>query len=620
MRFNQFVFRNTVRNKSLYLAYFFSVLSTVMTFFTFSVFAFHPKLTSDLHSAVKTGMLASAIIIYLFSFLFVWYSVDIFLQSRKKEFGLLLIQGMSPKQLRKMIFQENMIVGFFATIFGSLVGLIFSQVILWLSRVSLHIDFAFYFPLKAIGVTFISFMILFLVISVFIQLKIPKMDIQTLLKSQDLGKGRLKPSKIKSVLAVALIGGGYAVALYVKGVAVVGAMLPVIFMVILGTSFLFNQLTLLIVNRLQKRESVFWKKTNMLVFSDLSFRMKDNAKSFFLVTVISTVAFSAIGTLIGFREMSLKSVNQTPYAITLSTSADEQKDIGQQVQQIEQELKKEQIDATKIDYQTLSYSFDDVTINVISQTDYNQLATAAGEKEIDDKEQAVLVTNKDNPMFDKTPDYLIKEFPVNNQEKIPVKKEILTKDVVPIFGSVVVLTNQAYESLHTNISSQKGYIWTASRSDYDKLVKLGATQTENPNVIVKASMEQMITNVFAPVLFIGLFIGIVFFISAGSFLYFRLYSDMNLDKEKFLMVHKIGFSKKEMKKVVYQQIAILFFTPIIVSCLHGIIALKAMYALFDQPLQLTAFAVLGTFIVIQIIYYLIARTFYFRKLYASIEN
>jgi putative ABC transport system permease protein len=131
-------------------------------------------------------------------------------------------------------------------------------------------------------------------------------------------------------------------------------------------------------------------------------------------------------------------------------------------------------------------------------------------------------------------------------------------------------------------------------------------------------MKQMITDSFAPVLFIGFFIGIIFFISAGSFLYFRLYSDMNVDIQKFKMVHKLGFSKKEMKKVVYQQVGILFFTPIIVSCIHGAVALTAMYALFSQGLQMTALYVLGAFILIQIIYYLVARVFYFNKLYRSV--
>lgn len=118
MNFSQFVVRNTLRNKHLYLAYFLSTLFSVMVFFTFSVMAFHPSLSENLNDKVQTGMLGSAIIIYGFAFFFVMYSMGVFLQSRKKEFGLLMIQGMSPKQLRKMVFIENLVIGFFCDDFG----------------------------------------------------------------------------------------------------------------------------------------------------------------------------------------------------------------------------------------------------------------------------------------------------------------------------------------------------------------------------------------------------------------------------------------------------------------------------------------------------------------------
>ena len=47
-----------------------------------------------------------------YSFYTRWMS----LSNLGKEFGTLMIQGMSPKQLKKMIFIENLVIGFFATI------------------------------------------------------------------------------------------------------------------------------------------------------------------------------------------------------------------------------------------------------------------------------------------------------------------------------------------------------------------------------------------------------------------------------------------------------------------------------------------------------------------------
>ncbi|AWI12927.1 hypothetical protein CQJ30_12645 [Caldibacillus thermoamylovorans] len=55
---------------------------------------------------------------------------------------------------------------------------------------------------------------------------------------------------------------------------------------------------------------------------------------------------------------------------------------------------------------------------------------------------------------------------------------------------------------------------------------------------------------YGPILFVGLFIGVVFFVSAGSFLYFRLYMDLDEDKQKFSSIAKMGLTVKELKKVL----------------------------------------------------------------------
>ncbi|MFW7372770.1 ABC transporter permease [Vagococcus fluvialis] len=623
MRFKEFVFKNTIRNKTLYMAYFFSTLVTVMTFFTFSVFAFHPSLNGNLHMAVKTGMTVSAVIIYLFSFFYVLYSMDIFLQSRKKEFGLLLIQGMSPKQLRKMVFQENTIIGFFATVVGSIVGIFFSQLILWLSKVTMHVDLGFYFPTKAIVVTFASFLLLFVLISFFIQFKIPKMDVQELLKSEDLGKGAVEASVLKSIAGVLLIGVGYAVALYVEGMQVVIAMVPVIVLVILGTKLLFNQVSVYVVNLLKKNENRFWKKTNMLVFSDLSFRMKDNARSFFLVAVITTVAFSAIGTLTGFKEMSLKGVNMDPYDFSYQVNADDETKGSQKITALKESFNKHNVEADEYVLNAVTMTGvdgrQDMNVKILSASDYNKVAKKIGEDEITvDSSKAISIKDKNAPDFTQgMGGEKATQLTLNNQE-LRIEEVEVNKVVYPSFGNLYVVADETYEAVAKDNQVSPFYAWLVTKGSYGEQLAVGKDFAEPNGIQFKVFMKQMITDSFAPVLFIGFFIGIIFFISAGSFLYFRLYSDMNVDIQKFKMVHKLGFSKKEMKKVVYQQVGILFFTPIIVSCIHGAVALTAMYALFSQGLQMTALYVLGAFIVIQIIYYLVARVFYFNKLYRSV--
>lgn len=155
-------------------------------------------------------------------------------------------------------------------------------------------------------------------------------------------------------------------------------------------------------------------------------------------------------------------------------------------------------------------------------------------------------------------------------------------------------------------------------ADKAQQIELGKAFAENRNIASNEFVADLTLQSYSPVLFVGIFIGITFFISTGSFLYFRLYSDMDTDIDKFKMIYKMGLSKKELKKMVNQQIGILFFTPIVVSLFHGAIALMTMFHMFKIGMQLSGWQVLGLFLVIQVVYYLIARTFYFRKVYKEV--
>src|SRR5699024_5106682 len=149
MTFRQFAFNNVFRNKRLSIAYFLSSLFTVTVFFIVSFFAFHPaSIDVNIRSVVINDMTVVGSIIYNYSYFLILYLIISFLQSRKKVFGILVIQGMSSRQIRKMVFLENMLIGLFATLFGIGLGVVFSKAILLVAENVLVLDAAlsFYLP------------------------------------------------------------------------------------------------------------------------------------------------------------------------------------------------------------------------------------------------------------------------------------------------------------------------------------------------------------------------------------------------------------------------------------------------------------------------------------------
>ncbi|MFA9559226.1 ABC transporter permease [Evansella sp. AB-rgal1] len=628
MTFRQFAFNNVIRNKRLYIAYFLSSMFTVMVFFTFAIFAFHPAFSGgSINNNALFGMGVAGGIIYVFSFFFVLYSMSSFLQSRKKEFGLLIMLGASNRQIRLMVFLENIIIGFFATIGGILSGLVFSKAILLIAENVLIIDetLDFYFPILAIVVTFISFIILFFCISIFVSFILRTKKLVDLMKGDKQSKGEPKASIILSIFAALLLIGGYGTALYVEGAAVIYAMIPVIIVVTLGTYLLFTQLSVYIIRVLKNNKSIFWRKTNMLLFSDLSFRMKDNARTFFMVAIISTVAFSAIGTLYGVQSYLTKGVKEmNPYTMTYNPSLNDSKEvIEDDISRINAVFQDEKME-TKMATMELNYFevLEDNNVIIVRASDYNRFAVLINEEELQPGKTEAIVVEQSGAVVmvgEKASERLMRNsIQLESGDKLQPTR-VLETDILPLISGYYVVHDEVYELLGPPVRSDFSAVWQAQDVRTEQVIEVGRKMNQlDDNLRYKSHVVDYtlfeINKGFGPILFIGLFIGIVFFVSAGSFLYFRLFSDLDEEKRKFRAIAKIGLTQKELNTVVNRQVALLFFSPIVIALVHGVVALTALSHLFDYDLTVESSLVLGSFALIQIIYFMIVRYFYVKQI------
>lgn len=587
---------------------------TVMVFFTFAIFAFHEAISgNDMNSSVQQGMNIAGGIIYVFSFFFILYSMSSFLTTRKKELGLLMMQGMSVRQVRLMIFLENMVIGFFATLGGIILGLIFSKVILLIAENVLVLDDAlnFYLPIQAIIVTFLSFILLFFIISLFVSYILRSRKLIDLIKGNKKSKGEPKANIFLTVSAVLLIGVGYAAALIVEGAVVIVAMLPVVVVVIIGTYLLFTQLSVYIIRKLKQNNNIFWWKTNMILFSDLSFRMKDNARTFFMVAIISTVAFSAIGTLFGFQTFLTEGLkNNNPYTFSYITVDQDKEDVAF----INETIAQEQMEAKHNQTKLAHYEIGQDNIFITSETDFNRFAAFLGEDTIDIQTGEVKVVEFTGNEYGQTEELLKQKLNLNSGTSL-IPKEVIYSRALPATDSYYVVSDQDFKELPAPISEESYHAWQVIKGQDNIIAASEKIEKVVPpyEFYAKDYSIYQLNKAYGLVLFVGLFIGIVFFVSAGSFLYFRLYADLEEDKQKFRSISKMGLTEKELKNVLTRQTAILFFTPILVALIHGAVALTALSHFFYYDLTKISLSVLGIFTLIQIIYFAIVRFFYTKQ-------
>ncbi|WP_421617171.1 FtsX-like permease family protein [Brevibacillus sp. TJ4] len=628
MTFRQFAFNNVWRNKRTYAAFFFSSVFSVMIFFVYAMFIFHPGIESEkIHASVATGMVIAEYIIFLFAFFFLFYCVGAFLKKREKEFAILFVHGMTPLQRNLLIVLENLLIGAMAIVCGIGLGMVLAKLFFQFAGFLLDVQaLPFYVPLKAIALTVVVFTLLFVAISVFTVLLLRNRSILELMQGSQRPKADPKASITLSVLATALLGISYILALTAEGVYVAVLLMPVGLMTVLGTYLMFTQLSVFLIGILKKRRVFYWRKTNLLTLSDMAYRMKDNARMFFLVSIVSTVAFCAIGTLASLAASIQETVLRiNPYAFEYHSKRENPEQL-QHLRLIESQLESSgmSFDRHEVMIRVLPEEVGDERIGVVKLSVYNTYARAAGKEKIEIGEQEAFVFLK---WFG---DEFAPERLIVGGSSLAVKKDAA---VLPLFSGLgferlAVVPDPVYEQVRASREEIRyGYAipaWKETMQISLFLEEEIGTLAEDERFYFKSrapvyhSMKQMANTA----LFIGLFVGLLFFVAAASFLYFRLYTDLESDKRQYRAISKIGMSESELTRVVTIQIALLFFVPILVAIVHSVVAFVSLQSFLDlmfvgSVVKPTAI-VLTSFVVVQTIYFWIIRNRYLFHLKRSL--
>ncbi|PDZ53044.1 ABC transporter permease [Bacillus sp. AFS094611] len=641
MTFRKLAFNNVLRNKRIYLGHFFSSTFAVLIFFTYGLLIFHPNLQGELNHVStimstfgKIGFQLSYYLIFVFSFLFIFYSVSAFLKNRKKEFGLLMLHGMSHQQLHRLIFFENMLIGIPSIVVGIGLGMVFSKLFLLVSGSLLGVEqtLAFYFPLKAMLVTAMSFVVLFLLISLFTSKMVKMNELVELIKSDEKPKTEPIVSVYISLLVFILFGAGYSAVHH--SIAAVNYMtlnqlfllvgVGVVF-IVFGTYFFFTQLCVYVLHTLKNRETTFFKRTNLLVISELMYRMKDNARTFFIVTIISAVSFTAIGVCTAIANPELAK-HETPYAFTYRS------DKGNVQEKAHIEEIKKQLEASGFSYNLVATEFKR-TLNglaLINLSTYNEYAKQLGydiEKLTNENDSIAIRLNKNENSAEDLTDFVIKHGDL--EVSLSVKKSVYIPELAMV-GSPVIVSDAVYNKV-LNVQEEGvlrdytiyGFIvkdWSETSSISTNLKKFIGTNQEDYYAFSSLYLKWIELKQQNGLLSISsVMVGIVFFIFTLSFLYFRLFTDLERDQEQYQMISKFGLSQSELKQIVTRQMMLLFFLPIVVAMVHSSFAFLTLHQLGqtvsrEMSVIQSSIIVLVSFICMQMIYFLIIRHHYLKRI------
>jgi putative ABC transport system permease protein len=634
-----------------YVTFLLSSILSVTIFYLFASFVMHPNVAYgyQLHAErVQKGLVACEVIVVAFSFFFVWYSSSAFIRSRSREFGLVTVLGASKKQLSKMIFRESMLIGEAAIGAGVILGTLLLRLFLSAMSVMLQVDSPIEFALVpwAIVLTLAGYSALFAVVAIIniCTLKFGRI-IQMVKESQ---KARKPPvfSPVLGIVSVLCLGVGYYLAWTTEGRTVVFRILPVTGIVSVGTYFLFTQISTGVLRFLRRNKGLYYRNINLLTVAELGFKIQDNARVLCTTAILSAVMITSVGTL-NIGSQLLVEMRETQYPRALSIAIRGTASLPELAEEIEREFES---DGLKIEsglvFPGVMFEYREKGVYrdpLICEEDYNQWAIQNGAPYLDvlpghgvwvreypwDSEYPTTVwghLESRSPYRGQDPDKDKMSFVVDDEILMPIMNVPYSRVLVVDAGEMDTLFELAAPRDKMVIASYEISNWTRS-FDAVKRIRTSLTkQAEQADFEIldfssRVEPYQETRQSRSLTMFIALFVTVLFSLGTGSMLHFRLFTDLEEDRARFLSMRRLGLSWHEIKSIVTRQAAMLFFAPFAVGIIHSVFAFKALSGCIvgDDSIgksvivQLTvryAAVPIGIFLALQVMYFLISRNAY----------
>jgi len=604
---------------------------------TFSVFALYLFMSIINNKDVKLqlGDMKSLMILFIiaaymiaaFSAFFIWYSNSFIIKSRKKEFATYMLLGMSKKQTVILNFIENLItiVGAFCS--GIALGLIFNKFFIMLLYVMIRAtgDVTFQISLESLKFCSILFGTMFIIITIHSSILIYRDNLIDLFNSSKKAEKGLKVSfltLIIGIISMVSLGYGYYMAIRKLSTNILIAPI-VILLVVIGTILFFTSFISLIIYINKKNEKGLFKGTRLIYISQLYYRYKGNVGTLSVIAVTTTIALCAMIFCFGlFNKVEVNSRNMRPFSVEYANGNNtdtifndtikDHKEISIVYKETMEFLKvkaKNPLFGTNDTFLLLNESkFNEVNsheksgvkINLKNDRDcyFFQIAAFAPDKSVIGKEVKLKSTNKDYNL--KITDTGMKYFMALDDSK-------------PTF----IVRNSVYSQIKGTISKENGYKVTGYVLNNDfisqNFIKDLKSEIPPENKLLtfydhfKDGLK--LTGMMS---FIGLFIGVLFITATGSIIYFKMSMEASEDKNKFIILRKIGVSTPEITKAVSKELMILFGAPLVVASINTFVASIPLGKMMGFDITKELIIIILVYAVLYSIYYLMTLKSYIK--------
>ncbi len=606
MRILQLAFLNFRNSFKSYLSLVISLSFTILILYNFQNTIYSDAFAVlGQHNKEYINMLIQVVTIVLlcFMFFFIWYATNVFLTRRKREIGIYIFMGMTNQKIAMLYMIEISFVGITALVvgigFGALFAGLFQMILGAVSETAIDVKFEI-FP-KAVAFTAVAFLILYLIFACKGYWNIVHSSVLGMISAARQNEYvHIKNSilLLKALVGIVLTTVGYYLANKGGRYKVMENLLLAVVLVIAGVYLLFGGLIPLIFQMLLRNKTFLYRGQRCLWMNQTIFRMRKNYRTYAMVCIMGICSTTALATGFAMKERYYNMiVFDNKYTFQLLTN---QPNLEERAAEL---IQKE----TDIVYQTsLPVLSPDASHLVVSYTDI------------------IRVTNESGVLFPLTEPLENETYYLSYQVLMSF---ILSKEVQPVTigNDTFFQAGIVREPCLGYMQREMGCFYVVSDSTYSRMKEYSTIlYIHNYKIADNAAFERARTAVdvlisntdenftaraavdpfdneleWIKVLHaLCIFMFLVFIVAGGCIMFMKLYNDSFEERERYLVLKKLGFSTQTLTKSIAHELTSAYVLPLVVMAVSTYFSVHALgMVMYAELLSVYIVSILAVMIV-----------------------
>ena len=645
---------NLKKNRTLYIP--FSIASITMMVITYILLALSTNKTILQSNGGNTVVMAlgfGVVIMLLVSTLTMIYANGFVMKNRSKEFGLYSILGLGRSQIQLLQVIEMVLFAIVNLIVGLVLGVLLNRLAfaLLLKAMRFTVPISYEFQIASVIIIGILFSGIFVFLMILNAIKIRVSRPLELLRDKKSGEKTGRFLSIRALIGVAILGYAYYISQSIESpIKALGWFFIAVLLVVIATYILFDAGSIALLRFLKNRKTFYYRPINFISVSNLIFRMRKNAMGLASICILSTMVLVTLGTTGSLQFGAQEVINRTsPTDFDfrgMYRNAEEVAEYSKEVKQLSASVSSKVTDFYEYSYILTAGNHEGNVLNtnvkqlgalpeamvvLISVEDYNRntgenLTVQSGEMLLGEENFKKKPTFNQVSLGDNTFS-VAQVIDVKKFSKIAVANPNITDhSYIGILNEedmvkVVPYYSKENDEGHRAYTRQYVALWnTSSQTDEEKKKELELYQQSDiaGGIDGKIEIAQLLFQFYGSLLFLGILLAIAFSVGAVLVIYYKQVSEGYEDRERYVILKKIGIDQPMIHQSINRQVLIVFFLPLLTAFLHTALSynmvskIVLIFGIKGSIIALTMLAVAGVFMVAYFLIYKITSREYFK--------